>query len=243
MPSKSKTSRREHSSETIAVILMLRPTPGMPNTDRFCHYCWSTDHVYRRECQVCQEDLNAGRIHITDEGKIGIGRYSPGAPTLNYRREKPQREYVADQEKLSYTNPPPPPQTSISTMRLGEESADDLSSDEEGQPNLLKHAPGISSQALVAAARTDTPKTSKDPVRRILQRKISKEERYPAPKTQRHGNWEPARVENVTDMEPMDEAVEIIDAITENAKVEIPKPDITKPKVEKKSKFFSISET
>ena len=76
-------------------------------------------------------------------------------------------------------------------MRLGEEDADDLSSDEENTEKsfvLLRHAPGTSSQALIAAARTDTPKATKNPVRRILQRKISKKERYPAPKTQRHGN-------------------------------------------------------
>lgn len=73
-----------------------------------------------RDCRVCQEDLKIGRIHITDDGKTGIGQYSPGTLTLVYRREKPQREYVADQERLSYTNPPPPPQTSVSTMRLGE---------------------------------------------------------------------------------------------------------------------------
>lgn len=212
-------------------------TPGMPNTDQFCHFCWSTDDAYRRDCKVCQDDLNAGQIHITDGGKIGIERYSSGARLLIYRREKPQREYVADQEKLSYASPPL--QTSVSTMRLGEESGDDLSSDAE-QPNfvLLKHSPGVSSQAIVAAARTDTPKATKDPVQRILQRRISKEECYPASKTQRHGNWEPSRVEDVTDAEPMDEKVEIVDAIAENTKVEAPKPDLTKPKGDKKSKIF-----
>lgn len=160
---------------------------------------------------------------------------------LVYRREKPQREYVADQERLSYTNPPPPPQTSVSTMRLGEENAEDLSGDEDEKSFvLLRHAPGNSSQALIAAARTDTPKATKDPVRRILQQKISNEERYPAPKTQRHGNWEPARLEDVTDSaEPIDETVEIIDAIIENAKVENPlKLDAVKPKGDKKSKVF-----
>ena len=133
-------------------------TSEMPNTNRVCHYCWSTDHVYRRECKVCQNDLKAGRIHITNEGKIGIGRYSPGARLLVYRQEKPQREYVADQERLLYTNPPPPLQTSVSTMRLGEESADDLSSDKEEAPNfvLLNHLPRASSQAIFAATRTDT---------------------------------------------------------------------------------------
>lgn len=108
-------------------------------------------HDYR----VCQEDLNIGRIHITDDGKIGIGQYSPGARTLVYRREKPQREYVADQEGLSYTNPPPPPQTSVSTMSLGEENAEVLSNDEESDENffvLLRHSPEASSQALIAAA-------------------------------------------------------------------------------------------
>ena len=54
-------------------------TAGMPNTDQFCHYCWSTDHVYRRQCKACQDDLDVGRIHLTPEGKIGIGKYSSGA--------------------------------------------------------------------------------------------------------------------------------------------------------------------
>lgn len=53
-------------------------------------------------------------------------------------------------------------------MRLGEKSTDELSSDEENDEKsfvLLRHAPGTSSHALIAAARTDTPKAAKDPLK------------------------------------------------------------------------------
>lgn len=196
--------------------------PGMPNAEQFCHYCWSTEHLYRRDCQVCQEDLNAGRIHIAENGKIRIGRYTPGAPKLNYRREKPQRAYVADQEQLSYTGPASSAQAGVSTMRLGDEPAEDLSSDEEiSKPNfvLLRHPPGTNSQALVAAARTDGPKLPppREPSRRILERKISRENKYPSPKTQRYGRWQPPVIEEVEDedtqmIEKIDEAIEIAHA-------------------------------
>ena len=52
-------------------------------------------------------------------------------------------------------------------MRLREKNADKLFSDEENTEKsfvLLHYAPGTSSQALVAAACTDTPKANKDPV-------------------------------------------------------------------------------
>lgn len=189
---------------------------------------------------MCQDDLNSGCIHITKNGKIGLGTYSPRARILIYCQKKPQQEYVADQERLSYANPLPLPQTNVSTIRLEEEDTDDFSSDEEEMPNfvLLKHVPDVSSQAIVAAACTNISKATKDHVCHILQQRISKEERYSAPKTQWYGNWEPSRVKNITNAEPMDEKIEIINAIAENTRVEAPKPDIPKPKGDKKSKIF-----
>lgn len=94
---------------------------------------------------------------------------------------------------------------------------------------------------MIAAARTEASKeTTKEPTRRILQRRICKEQRYPAPKTQRHGNWEPSRVgEILDDTETMDERVEVVDAISENEKAETSKPDASPKPKDKKSKVLT----
>lgn len=161
------------------------------------------------------------------------------------QREKPHREYIADQERLLYTNSPPLPQTSVFTMRLGEKSAGDLSSDEESNKKsfvLLHHSPRASSQALVAAAHTKPSRkaATKYPTRQILQKKISKEERHPAPKIQQHDVWEPLRVEEVEeDAEPIDKNVEVVDAILKNEKVETPKSGTFTKSKDKKSKVLT----
>ena len=154
-----------------------------------CMYCWETDHYLKRHCQVFQDDLNSSRIHLGDEGKVCLGPYKPGVRPVYMRREKPGRESVADAEKLRYPSLPP---ANVQTLRIGELEPDPYSSDEE-YISLDAPIDGIE----VLAARTNqsssTKEPSKEPVKRILRRRIEKEKEYAAPKNVCFGEWESVR--------------------------------------------------
>ncbi|MCJ1348353.1 hypothetical protein MMC31_006584 [Peltigera leucophlebia] len=101
---------------------------GWPGGVNKCSYCWASDHYLKRNCKVFQEDLNTNRIHLSDDRKVCLGAYTPGARPVFMRRERPGRESVADAEKLQYPSLPP---ANVQTLRVGEANPDPYSSDEE----------------------------------------------------------------------------------------------------------------
>ena len=73
-----------------------------PKGDNKCIDCWEIDHYLKRDCQIFQDNLNLNRIHLGDEGKVCLGPYLPGVRPVYMRREKPNRKFLADVEKLQY---------------------------------------------------------------------------------------------------------------------------------------------
>ena len=155
-----------------------------------CSYCWAPDHYLKRHCQAFQDDLNSSRIHMGDNRKVCLGPYTPGARHVFMRQGKPGRESVADAEKLRY---PSLPSANVQTLRIGDADPDPYSSDDEVE--YVSLAEPIETGVL--AARSNQPKPnpgpSKEPVKRILRRRIEKENNYAASKNIRFGEWEPVR--------------------------------------------------
>ncbi len=110
------------------------------------------------------------------------------------RQRKSGRESVADAEKLRYPSLPP---ANVQTLRIREADPDPYSSDEEIQYISLDKP----IKTGVLAARRNQPKppqgSSKEPVKRILRRRIEKENNYAAPKNVRFGEWEPVQERSV----------------------------------------------
>ena len=106
------------------------------------------------------------------------------------RQGKSGRESVADAEKLRYPSLPP---ANVQTLRIGDADPDPYSSDDEVEYVSLDEP----IETGVLAARSNQPKPpqgpSKEPVKRILRRRIEKENDYAAPKNVRFGEWEPVR--------------------------------------------------
>ncbi len=104
------------------------------------------------------------------------------------RCEKPGRDAVVDLEKLCY---PTLPLADVSTITIGEQPDYPYSSDEEDDQILVDHPIGTPRYAIVAAARAEQSRNpdlvSKEPVRRILRRRIKKEDQYTMPKNMRFG--------------------------------------------------------
>ena len=155
-----------------------------------CSYCWAPDHYLKRYCQAFQDDLNSNRIHLGDNRKVCLGPYTPGARHVFMRQGKSGRESVADAEKLRYPSLPP---ANVQTLRIGDADPDPYSSDDEVEYVSLDEP----IETGVLAARSNQPKPpqgpSKEPVKRILRRRIEKENDYAAPKNVRFGEWEPVR--------------------------------------------------
>ena len=160
---------------------------GWPEGVSKCSYCWASDHYLKRHCKVFQEDLNTNRIHLSDDQKVCLGTYTPGARPVFMRQEKPGRESVANAEKLRYPSLPP---ANVQMLRIGEANSNPYLSDEETEYISLDE----SIETGVLATRTNQSKAnqgfSKEPVKRILRRRIEKENNYAAPKNVRFGEWE-----------------------------------------------------
>ena len=190
--------------------------PDWPEGVTKCSYCWAPDHYLKRHCTVFQEDLDSNRIHLGDDKKVCVGPYTPGARPVNMRREKPGRESVADAEKLRY---PMLPTAEVRTLRVGELSPDPYSSDEEDDYISLDAPLDVSVSAARSSQNKGSSTPAKEPIKKILRKRIEKEDGYAAPKNVRFGEWrpvenapqpsapvslqEPSQEQDMTDSEPV----------------------------------------
>ena len=156
-----------------------------------CSYCWAADHYLKRHCSVFQEDLNSNRIHLGDDRKVCIGPYTPGARPVFMRREKPGRESVADAEKLRY---PILPSAEVHTLRIGDLQPDPYSSDDEDEYVSLDAPLDVTVSAARSSQNKGSDASAKEPIKRVLRKRIQKEDNYAMPKNVRFGEWRP--VEN-----------------------------------------------
>ena len=107
------------------------------------------------------------------------------------RREKSGHELIADIEKLWY---PSLPLANIQKLKIGELEPDSYSSDEELEYVSLDK---LIDEIRVLAARINesqpAKKSSKEPVKQRLRRRIKKKKEYAAPKNVQFGEWESVR--------------------------------------------------
>jgi hypothetical protein len=209
-----------------------------------CLYCFSKDHLYKRDCKAFNDDLVSNRVHLQDK-RVHLGPYSPGAQHVRMMKGKSQRQCVEEAERLSYSIPSQA-QVDVHTVRLGEGTDEEISTEDEAEVVLVDHAPTTSVNAILAAARSEPkpdPKANKhhEPIRRILKRKVEKEEKLPTAKTVRQGNWKGAQEEDAsTDEDTKDaemaEASEPVKVVREVKEALVEKKTRFTPEVKSKGK-------
>lgn len=106
------------------------------------------------------------------------------------RQRKPRRESVVNAKKLRYLLLP---SANVQTLRIGDADPDLYFSDEEVQYISLDKPIETGVLAAQCNQLKSTSGLSKEPVKRILRRRIEKENNYAAPKNMRFGEWEPVR--------------------------------------------------
>ena len=183
-----------------------------------CNYCWSTDHRGRWQCSDYRADLSSNRIHLNFEGQICVGPPNPGARPVQMRLDRSQRQCVAESERLRYSAPAAT--VEANTVRVGELEPDELSSEDESWDDkdfglcVVERRTDSTKEAIVNAARVnEKPKSTAnfhEPVRRILKRKVEKEEKLPTPKNTRFGSWQQVTVEDATEDTDMEEVEEFV---------------------------------
>lgn len=107
------------------------------------------------------------------------------------RREKPGQESVADAEKLRY---PILTSAEVHTLRIGELQPDPLSSDDEDEYIFLDAPLDVTVSAARSSQNKGSDAPAKEPIKRILRKRIQIEDSYAAPKNVKFGGWRP--VEN-----------------------------------------------
>ena len=147
-------------------------------------YCWAQDHYLKKHCFGFQEDLNTTRIHLGDDRKVCVGPYMPGARPVFMRKEKPGRESVADVEKLRY---PTLLSAEIHTLRIGQLQPNPYSLDEEDEYVSLNTPLDVTVSATRSSQNKESDSPAKEPIKRILRRRIQKKDGYAAPKNARFG--------------------------------------------------------
>ena len=134
------------------------------------------------------------------------------------RLDRSQRQCVAESERLRYSAPAAT--VEANPVRVGELEPDELSSEDESWDDkdfglcIVEHRTDSTKEAIVNAARVnEKPKSTAnfhEPVRRILKRKVEKEEKLPTPKNTRFGSWQQVTVEDATEDTDMEEVEEFV---------------------------------
>ena len=87
------------------------------------------------------------------------------------------------------------PSAEVHTLRIGEMQPDPYSSDDEDEYVSLDAPLDVTVSAARSSQNKESDTPAKEPIKRILRKRIQKEDSYAAPKNVRFGEWRP--VENV----------------------------------------------
>lgn len=160
------------------------PGKSWPEGVNRCMYYWQTDYYLKRHCQVFQDNPNFSRIHLGDKGRVYLGAYLSGARPVFMRREKPGRKSVADAEKLRY---PTVSAAKVHTIRIDEVQPDPYFFDDEDDYVSLDALLDVTVSAAQSSQKKSNGVATKEPIKRILRKRIEKKDGYAAPKNVRFG--------------------------------------------------------
>ncbi len=147
-----------------------------------CIYCYEKDHLYKRECVKFNENLKAKRIHL-QKRRIHFDFYSFEVFHVRMISYKSQRQCVENAEKLVYSNRVVAASIEVHTIRLKKNAKIEFFIDEKKKKVVLvNHEFYASVDVILTAARSKSKvfkKSAKhhESIRRILKRKVKKEEK------------------------------------------------------------------
>lgn len=195
--------------------------PALSHAREFdlCSFCEMTDrlakewHNRREKCPTFRELVDKGYIHQTERGLICVGKAGGWSNPIRMVKGETQMESVRRALLLAGKTWP----VEVNSMRIGEVEGEELSSEDEWDPEVTTYE---YEDPRVSAARTDEKKPAtpawKEPVDRILKRKVETQSKYAIPKAPRFGSW------NVV---PKEDA-EIIREVTTPKPAEQPRHDV-----------------
>ncbi len=170
-----------------------------------CIYCYEKDHLYKRECVKFNENLRAERIHL-QKRRIHLDLYNFEAFHVRMILYKSQRQCVENAEKLVYSNHVVAVSIEVHTIRLKKNAKVEFSTDEKKKEVVLvNHELYASVDVILIAARSKS-KVSKESakhhesIRRILKRKVEKEEKLFISKILRSRKWKKTTMKKKNDV-------------------------------------------
>lgn len=99
-----------------------------------CLYYWFQEYFLKRDCFAFQEDLNSNCIYLNEEKKIYLGTYLPAIRLVFMWQKKPERDCIADMEKLYYSILLP---ANIQTLKIREIDPNPYFSNKKVRYNFL----------------------------------------------------------------------------------------------------------
>ncbi len=143
-----------------------------------CIYCYSQDHLYKKNCQTFNENLKAEKIHLQNK-RIHLDLYSLEVSHVRMTFYKNQRQCVKEAEKLAYSNRVVVVFAKIHIVRLEENVVFELFTNEEKKDVVvINHESHVSVEIILAAARFKLKVFNsfkkQELIKRILKKRIKK---------------------------------------------------------------------
>jgi hypothetical protein len=156
-----------------------------------CLYCFSKNHLYKRDCKAFNDDLISNRVHLQNK-RVHLESYSPDAQHVRMMKRKSQRQCVKKIERLSYSISSQT-QVDVHIVRLSEETDEKIFIEDEVEVVLVNHVSITFVNVILATTRSEPKSNSKvnkhhESIRRILKKKIEKKEKLSTAKTVRQEN-------------------------------------------------------
>ena len=166
-----------------------------------CTYCGEKEtHDRRRNCLEFDADQRNGVIHLNERGLLCLGPMGTYSNPIRHVPGVTQKESIRRAKMLANQFSHADQSADVHSVRIGEDSADEYSSDEEWDPEVT-----IIDTTSVNSARTEQQKpveeSWREPAKRILKRRAEREDKFAVPKAPRYGSWNPvpASVERRSD--------------------------------------------
>ncbi len=170
-----------------------------------CIYCYEKDHLYKRECVKFNENLRTERIHLQKK-RIHLDFYNFEIFHVRMIFYKSQRQCVENEKKLIYSNRVIVASIEVHTIRLKKNAKIEFFIDEKKKKIVLvNHEFYASVDVILTAARSEIKVFKKfakhhEFIRRILKRKVEKEEKLFISKILRSRKWKKITMKKENDV-------------------------------------------
>jgi hypothetical protein len=147
-----------------------------------CIYCYSQDHLYKRNCQAFNENLRIERIHLQNR-KIHLDLYNFEVSHVRMTFYKSQRQCVKEAKKLAYSSRVAVVFAKIHIVRLKKDVVFELfTNEEEEDVVLIDHESHVSVEIILTVVHFESKvfnsSKKQELIKKILKKRIEKEEKF-----------------------------------------------------------------